>query len=729
MQKLITFLALLFIPAIGATHIVGGEMYYDCLGNNQYRFTLKLYRDCLQGQAPYDNPATFSLWGVQGNLIQNLMVNFPGAIKVPFVSGNPCYQQPPNACVEEAIYSVIVTLPNVFSPVTMAYQRCCRNNTILNLIDPQSTGSTYTTTVPGTNVVNCNSSPRFNQFPPIAICLGDTLNFDHSATDPDGDSLVYTLCATYSGATVVDPMPSPTSPPPYSPIVFAPPYSAAYPIATNPPININSQTGLLQVAPSQPGQYVVGVCVNEYRNGILLGTHQRDFQFNVGPCASNVTAGMALNTSFIPDPNGIPEICGFNNIQFLNLSSGATYFLWDFGIPGTTTDTSTLFQPSFNYPAQGTFTITLVANPGYFCADTTQQTITVYQPPVSLQLLSPAPQCINDNSFNFGLAVSPDSSGNFTWNFGPLANPNNAQGNYISGVSYQTPGNYPFTVIHQLGPCIDTLSGVAILFGIPEIFPPPPVVGCEIFTHTLIPTIEAQNNPLLFFWDLGNGNTSTDTFPTSSYTSGVYTPILNVISLGCSDTLTFTLTQNITVNPSPISSFTVNPDNQSIFNAFFQFNNTSQSTTLCTLYTGDGFFSGNCNLIYEYLAPGEYTAAQIVWNEYGCSDTAFLNITVLPEFTFYIPNTFTPTGDNVNDGFRGYGIGIDRYRLEIFDRWGGSLFTSENLYETWDGKHYLTGVDIHPGIYVWKVTLKDIFGRNHQYFGKVLLVRKSGLGF
>src|SRR5688572_16115520 len=184
-----------------ATHIVGGEIYYDCLGNNDYRITLKVYRDCINGQAPYDNPAYVGIFNINGVLLDSAKLPFPGSNFVPPTINTPCYTPPTSVCVEEAIYQGIINLPPIAGGYVLAYQRCCRNNTILNLNNPGQVGSTYTINIPPTSLAICNSSARYNNFPPIYLCEGAPLVFDHSATDPDGDSLVYELCDPYDGAS------------------------------------------------------------------------------------------------------------------------------------------------------------------------------------------------------------------------------------------------------------------------------------------------------------------------------------------------------------------------------------------------------------------------------------------------------------------------------------------------------------------------------------------------
>src|SRR4051812_38650650 len=188
-RAVILILFALIVQKSFATHIVGGEIYYDYLGGSNYRITLKVYRDCYTGMAPYDNPATIFIFNSSGAFIDSVEIPFPGSVTLPVTISNPCFTPPTNICVEEAVYVTTVHLPNSPGGYNIVYQRCCRNNTILNLISPGSVGSTYMAHIPDNTVAPGNSSPRYNNFPPIFLCSGVPLLFDHSATDPDGDSL------------------------------------------------------------------------------------------------------------------------------------------------------------------------------------------------------------------------------------------------------------------------------------------------------------------------------------------------------------------------------------------------------------------------------------------------------------------------------------------------------------------------------------------------------------
>jgi hypothetical protein len=151
---------------------------------------------------------------------------------------------------------------------------------------PDDTGITLTTHVPGSDTgFTANSSPRFTNYPPILLCNNDQLDFNHVATDPDGDQLIYSLVTPWSGASSANPQPSQAPAPPYFPVQWnGGSFSAPQPLGPGSSTVINPNTGMLTVNPSMIGLFVVGVCVKEYRNGVLVGQTIRDFVFRVFDC-------------------------------------------------------------------------------------------------------------------------------------------------------------------------------------------------------------------------------------------------------------------------------------------------------------------------------------------------------------------------------------------------------------------------------------------------------------
>jgi gliding motility-associated-like protein len=358
------------ICSVKATHIVGGEMNYTCLGNNEYEITLTIFRDCFYGNpnAWFDNPASIGVFDVNNELLQEIQIPLMNNDTLqPTLSGD-CFVVPPDVCVHTTTYAAIVTLPPIIGGYQLAYQRCCRNQTIVNIIDPLGTGATYGLTISEQALLECNSSPQFEAWPPLYICVNEPIVFDQSAVDVDGDSIVYKLCAPLQGADPNIPQPQPPNPPPYDPVTWVdPPFGVDNMLNGVPggqPLEIDPQTGLLTGLPNTVGQFVVGICIEEYRNGILISTTRRDFQYNVGVCGQWVASFFA------------PEVqCEDFEVSFDNQSYGTDQFLWNFGDPTNPGFTSMETSPLYVYPDTGLYQVILIAGPDNPCVDTFQQEV------------------------------------------------------------------------------------------------------------------------------------------------------------------------------------------------------------------------------------------------------------------------------------------------------------------------------------------------------------------
>ncbi len=475
-------LSLIYIPYTKATHIIGGEISYRALGGNQYEFIVKIYRDCYLGTTELDNPAYFTIFNASNTVVLNPSVYLVSDTIIPAKSDNPCLIVPPNLCVEEGTYIFQATLPPSSGGYVIAYQRCCRNNSIVNLSNPGNTGATYVATLNDEDLLVANNSPMFKRYPPIVICYNQPLVFDHSAMEADGDSLVYELCSPYLGATFFSPMPTTASNPPYSNVNFQSPYTYLNPMDGSPALSINPKTGLLTITPTALGQFVVGVCVKEYRNGVYLGNHLRDFQFNVVNCEQTVTAS-------IP---GIINNCSAYDIQFQNFSIGGTKYHWDFGVPGVTNDTSNLQFPSFTFPDTGVYTVTLTVNPGSACSDSASSKVFVY-PSLKANLI--APNGCKDKPIKFSdkTTVNVGYLSNWNWNFGDNSSPSDLQNPFHT---YSNAGNYTVTLIVETNHgCRDTVSQSIVVSPAPTvtIFPHDTII-CTLDNLPLISTVQGATS-------------------------------------------------------------------------------------------------------------------------------------------------------------------------------------------------------------------------------------------
>jgi gliding motility-associated-like protein len=112
----------------------------------------------------------------------------------------------------------------------------------------------------------------------------------------------------------------------------------------------------------------------------------------------------------------------------------------------------------------------------------------------------------------------------------------------------------------------------------------------------------------------------------------------------------------------------------------------------------------------------------IATNIYACGDTSCDSVRVKPDFSFYVPNAFTPNGDNINELFTPMGISFKDYELTIYDRWGQVIFRSKDIDFSWDGK-LSSGKEASNGLYVYTINLKDLNDIKHNFIGSVALIR------
>lgn len=349
--------------SLRATHIVGGDVRYKYLGNNQYSIRYDVYFDCINGNPSAIQSDATAYIGVFNGQTRNLVSGYPKRIgrqgpKRVVKTNYNCIVVAPNACVDQYWYEMTFTLPPITGGYYISFQRCCRNGSISNLIDPGGTGANYWIQIPDSRILSNkkeNNSAFFKELPPNFLCTNTPLKFDHSATDADGDSLVYELYRPYTGGNTKYPRPDQGANgnlqnPPFSQITWGSNYEDTNQINGNPYLQIDSKTGYLTLTPTKIGQFVVGILVKEYRGGYLISTSRRDYQFNVQSCVIDVVASY-----FVPT-----FICGFK-YKFQNRSASAQRYHWDFGVDSLNNDTSNLTSPTFTFPRAGVFKVKLLA--------------------------------------------------------------------------------------------------------------------------------------------------------------------------------------------------------------------------------------------------------------------------------------------------------------------------------------------------------------------------------
>lgn len=237
-------------------------------------------------------------------------------------------------------------------------------------------------------------------------------------------------------------------------------------------------------------------------------------------------------------------------------------------------------------------------------------------------------------------------------------------------------------------------------------------VICQNTTAVLIANPQGGNGQVLVEWNTGEQSTTIQVAPMVTTTYSV-----TVI-----DACNQVQTGDVVVNVEP---------NDALFDYFFITNNTVTFNNMSIGYDnlvawdfGDSTADNTFEPSHTYTAPGTYVVTLVVENLAGCVDTFQLSLVVRPEFNFYIPNAFTPNQDGKNESFNAKGQGFDVYQMNIFNRWGQLVFTTNSLADGWDGTYKDNDEIVPNDVYVYEVRLRITAAEDEIiYRGKVSLIR------
>ena len=742
---LTTFLLLVMVSFVQARHIIGGFITYECLGDDEYEFTMRIYRDCnCIDCADFDGNAAVGIYQCnlgddcrplrQGQTIQQLLVPIQSIQEID-APDYPCLI-PPDICVQEGLYTFRVTLPQSNQSYHISYQRCCRNVTINNIIAPDESGATYTIEITPEVQGLCNSTPVFNNFPPTVVCANATLEFDHSATDLDGDSLVYSFCKPLLGGsddtsplninTCFGAQPITACPPPYDSVRFlSPTYTDKAPMGGNPVVEIDPNTGLITGTPTTLGQFVVGVCVEEYRGDTLLSKVFRDFQFNVARCDPVVVADIDA-TRIMDSQEYEVTSCGAVDVQIENLSFDRSFIdvtLWQFDINGEI-QTSSDWSPIISFPGLGTYMGELILNPNTDCGDTAEVVVNIL-PAINADFEFEYDTCFaNPVQFMDLSETGGEFLTDWRWSFGDANSSEEQNPSHL----YRAPGEMPVTLqVRDNNECVDQITKNVSYFPVPSLIvvSPSDFEGCapgEVFFDNLSEPIDETYN---IMWDFGDGGTSSDISPLYTYEQdGQYTVTLDITSpIGCeTDTVFPSL---ISIRPAPTADFLFTPESPNNLNPLISFSDRSQDAIFWEWRFGEEGFSFERSPSYRFRDTGRYEVSQIVTHPSGCLDTIIKIIDIKPEVTYFLPNAFTPNGDSVNDTYKGVGImeGARNFNFTIWNRWGELIFETSNPNEGWNGKKFNNGRESPNGVYVALVKFTTPRGEEREIKAFATLIR------
>jgi gliding motility-associated-like protein len=448
-----------------------------------------------------------------------------------------------------------------------------------------------------------------------------------------------------------------------------------------------------------------------------------------------------------------PVVVTFNSLAHLIITdpapvcAPATVDITDPAVTAGSTGNGALTywsDPAFTIPlsnpsavSTGTYYIKSTPAGGAGCAAIASVKVTVNAVPTvnagSVKAVCPG-NSIQLNGFFGGSATSATWSGGA----GTFADKNNPVTTYTPTPAEFALGTLTLTLTTNDpdGPCTPASSDViVILYQNPVIhFLADKKKGCPVHCVNFSDSsFVVGGKPAQWKWNFGDAASSTNTSdlpnPKHCYeNTGFYDVSLTVTSdQGCVSSLA--IMKMIQVFAIPIAEFTPTPVPASMYDPKVTLKNGSSPDVVYWNYhfgDGDSVSPKVKSPVHMYpgIASSTYMATLHVRNADGCVNRVEHLIEIGPEFTFYIPNAFTPIrNDGVNDTFFGKGIGIVEYHIWIFDRWGNMVFDTPDINHGWDGRAN-KGEDVaQQDVFVWKVKLKDIFGKWHDYIGTVTLVK------
>jgi gliding motility-associated-like protein len=220
------------------------------------------------------------------------------------------------------------------------------------------------------------------------------------------------------------------------------------------------------------------------------------------------------------------------------------------------------------------------------------------------------------------------------------------------------------------------------------------------------------------FFDHYNGMTPVVHF---DYSADMVAELALTFTNGC--TFYYNDSVHVEVYPSPEANFYYNPD-PALQYELTEFIDISHGNPVAwEWYAENQFFSTDERSTWIFNEQGNFVVSMVVTNEYGCSDTTQKVIEVIGDFLVFVPNAFTPDGNERNNEFKPVfqNVKPDNYDFMIFNRWGERIFEAHNLDASWDGDY--NGDSVPDDVYIWVIRVTDNRDIEHEYTGHVTLLK------
>jgi gliding motility-associated-like protein len=288
-----------------------------------------------------------------------------------------------------------------------------------------------------------------------------------------------------------------------------------------------------------------------------------------------------------------------------------------------------------------------------------------------------------------------------------------ATGQTTQNLSHLSPGIYAVTVTDNNGCVGNTSVPVNVVNTFPaQISSAPDYCNKNVGSATVIPF---GNPPYHYVWNTSTPQTDSTA---NNLSAGNYTVIVTD-AYNCKDSLSVTV---VNYNDIFAPSFAVQPSDALFSEDPITINaSTNGGWNFDNGTLSDGTIIPTLNYTHIFAQQGNYFATYYFTSTHGCKDSVTYQIKIKDEMTLYIPNSFTPNHNDVNDEFKAEGTLIQTFEMYIYDRWDNLIIKLEDITQGWNGKY--KGQDVPAGIYVYKGTATNAMGEETDFNGQINLLR------
>jgi gliding motility-associated-like protein len=357
------------------------------------------------------------------------------------------------------------------------------------------------------------------------------------------------------------------------------------------------------------------------------------------------------------------------------------------------------------------------------------------QEPVNVSFDSPPGQCFSQNSFSFEALGAFSTNANYSWTFGPNASVPTSTIPNPSGITFSNTGPQTISVQVEDNGCLsNTYTSAVFVYEEPNVnFSVGSPEGC-VPHRVYFTNLSSNDLGVDYVWYFGDGTSSESFSPAYTYdTPGNY-PVTLLVKAenGCDTALRFDNLVRIFPLPNPLFQLSDNSlvmledtiseflniqgsysgYDSSYFRIIPSFNSNGADTLLF----------GNAHQI-QFNRPGNYAIWHFVENEFGCVDSLLRYVNVNAEQFVFVPNTFTPDNDGVNDIFTVVGRDIKEFGMQIYNRWGEQIFSTFDIESGWDGRYNYSNNAIVSGTYYYLIRIRDSKNNWHTVDGFINVIR------